>query len=259
MRDGKARMGIKMGVARKFVALLVVLVVLGNIIMPAMAVSNKQTECRSCNSCSNLENKNVAVFELKGLEKNKVLAKALTNEDVKKLIGVLAKKGYKQDLTKTRISKIFTSYGTGLLVVIPFKVEHNKLAGVIAFISDGHIESYAIELQKKSDVVLKKIYYVDSDGNLRVTTTTSGFSTCLWACIGWEVPACAITCAACGPNPLGIAACIGCALCIGKGMCCVGKCGEQEWGDPFCIAMDARCRLGNWIACIIHSGCEGYC
>jgi len=245
---------------RSLISVLLILVMLGSVISPALAVDAEQKACPSCSKVITGKSK-VTVIELNGIEKDEILAKALKNEDVKKLIRVLVKKGYEQKIAKARVIKIYTRYGTALLVIIPFDTKNsNKMAGVVLATSDGYTEAYAIELQKKRDTIHKEIYYFDPKGNLQVITSTEGFLSCLWACIGWDIPACALTCAACQPETVaGILACLACAACVGKGACCVGKCGKQEWGDPFCAAIDIQCQLGNWVACVVYLGCEGYC
>lgn len=159
--------------------------------------------------------------------------------------------------TVTRVIKIYTKYGVATLVIVPFDTRSRAdIAGIIYLISSDRVRAYAVELQETKNTIHRKVYYFDSKGNLQVAASTQSFLSCLWACIGWEIPACALTCAAC---PETVLACLACAACVGKGACCVGKCGKQEWGEPFCATIDILCQLGNSWACAIDLGCEGYC
>jgi len=79
---------------KKVVASLLVLVVLSSVVSPVMA----------CGCAKETNNKDkdakVAVVEVKGMEKNVAIAKALKNKDVKKLLNLLTKKGYKLKLAR---------------------------------------------------------------------------------------------------------------------------------------------------------------
>ena len=241
---------------KKLASVFLVLVVLSSVVSPALAASIEQKACPSYSKVITEKSK-IAVVDVIGIEKNEILAKTLKNKDVRKLTCVLEKKGYKPKLAKTRVIKIYTKYGTATLVIVPFDTgSRANIAGIIYLISSDRVKAYAIELKEMKNAIHKKIYYFDSKGNLQVTESTQGFLSCLWACIGWEIPACALVCGAC---PESLLSCLACAACVGKGACCVGKCGKQEWGEPFCAAIDVLCQLGYSWACAVKLGCEGYC
>ncbi len=190
-----------------------------------------------------------------GLEKDQILAKVLRNKSTRKLLNVLKMKGYNQNIAKARVSKIYTKYGVATLIIIPFNTRNkNKVAGIVITTLNGHTKTYAVELQNKNNQIYGKVYYLDPNGNIHIESVSS-FLKCLWACIGWDIPACALTCAACQPETgVGIIACIACATCVGKGACCVVNAVNKN-GEKYSV----KCLIGNQAACAIYSGCEGYC
>jgi|Deesub1362B_J571_1020462.scaffolds.fasta_scaffold09243_4 hypothetical protein len=132
---------------RKVVAVLLALVMLGSVVSPAVAASNKQTECRSCNSCSNLENKNVAVFELKGLEKNRLIEKAMKNEKVQKLMDELDGKGFNRKDTRAYEIPVKAKDGSTshvLVVEMTFKSEKGDERSLIYAYNPNTGESIVI-------------------------------------------------------------------------------------------------------------------
>jgi len=120
---------------------------LGSVVSPAVAASNKQTECRSCNSCSNLENKNVAVFELKGLEKNRLIEKAMKNEKVQKLMDELDGKGFNRKDTRAYEIPVKAKDGSTshvLVVEMTFKSEKGDERSLIYAYNPNTGESIVI-------------------------------------------------------------------------------------------------------------------
>lgn len=112
---------------RKVVALLMVLVMLGSVVTPAMAAGSEQTKaCKSCNSCSNLEKINVAVFEVSGLEKNKSIEKAVKDKKVKRIMDELNSKGFIRENIKVYKVPVGAKGGSTshvLVVEMTFKSE----------------------------------------------------------------------------------------------------------------------------------------
>ena len=78
---------------RLLIGALLILVTLGSIVSPALAVSieQKSSVCLSCSKVTTGKSK-VTVVEINGIEKNEILAKALKNKDVKKLVSILARR-----------------------------------------------------------------------------------------------------------------------------------------------------------------------
>ena len=63
-----------------------------SVVSPAVAATtaNETNSCQ-CSACSLAKSAKVSVVEVKGLEKNEAIAKALKNEDIRKLMDVLTK------------------------------------------------------------------------------------------------------------------------------------------------------------------------
>jgi|Deesub1362B_J571_1020462.scaffolds.fasta_scaffold10444_1 hypothetical protein len=190
-----------------------------------MAVSNEQAKCRSCNSCSNLENKNVAVFELEGLEKNKVLAKALKNKEAKKLIEVLVNKGYKPELAKATVKEVLREHGTFKYTFIPFSRNGKIVSAGIGYIETNSIQTIvAVVTEKTENKVLVKYYFVDSNGFVKYRTMSGDedYWSCWAQCMAQEcmpIP---------GVPPTGL-----CDLCWAALEVCLMFPGPQ---NPSCIA-----------------------
>lgn|GEM_PF-2363535 len=165
-----------MGVIKRVTALLLVLVMLSSAISPAMAANEG---CPACGKNPANPNAKVAVIEVKGLEKNKALAKALKNEDVKKLMDELVKKEHKPELAKAVVSKIIGKYGEATYVFIPFKAKGCE-AGIGYLISEKGSRAFAAEVSKEGEITTAKLYYVNADGNV-VFTILSG-DTDYWTC-----------------------------------------------------------------------------
>lgn len=81
---------------RKVVALLLVLVMVSSVVSPVMAANPEKSAC----GCNAKPNKNVDTTELKGSEKDKVIEKALKNDEVRKLAKQLREEGYTQESVK---------------------------------------------------------------------------------------------------------------------------------------------------------------
>ena len=258
---------------KSVISILLVLVMLGSMVNPVFAV-NVEQKTPACPSCSKLTtgNSKVTVIEINGIERNEILAKALKNKNSEMLMNLMRRKGYKPELLKSKVRKIIIKNAMVTIAVIPFSSRYrDSMAGLVVYMLDrAVVGSLVVELHKDKDGnVSRTIYYINSDGKLVSIESTSDFLRCLWACAGWEHPiVCIITCGACSASiPWGILSCIGCGLCIGHEICCVGKCGKKEWGEPFCAAIYTVCVTGSIggipassaVACAIYSGCEGYC
>ncbi len=72
---------------RLLVGVLLVLVMLGSVVSPALAVNveQKTPACPSCSEAVTGKSK-IVVIEAKGLERNTILAKALKSEDMRKIM-----------------------------------------------------------------------------------------------------------------------------------------------------------------------------
>jgi hypothetical protein len=204
-----------------------------------MATSNEQTKaCKSCNSCSNLEDDNVVVFELKGLEKSFVLAKILKNEEFLKVKEFAVKKGYKTDVSDAKVSKIISNIGQAVITDIPFANVGEELSG-IAIIDDGSSKKVIMyEIKNEGGKLAGGIYYVNN-GKVRYQPLSNNeYWGCLWDCVGGlsGIAGCGGSCAACIGG--GFWTCLTCAACLGNAGCCVGECAlEEPWDAGFCSAV----------------------
>ncbi len=231
-----------MKVIGSVVSLLLVLVMLGSVVSPALA-TNVGQKVPACPSRSKLTVKKpkVVVVEINGIEKNEILAKALKDKDSRILENFMKNRGYRSELLKSKVRKIITKNAIVTVAVIPFSSNsRNSIAGLVVYTFNRKvIGSLAVVLHKNKDGnVSRTIYYINSDDKLVSVKSTSNFLKCLWACAGWESIACVITCGGCSASiPWGILSCIGCGLCIGHEICCVGKCGKEEWGESHSVPL----------------------
>ena len=83
------------------------LVMFGGLISPALAVDAKQNACPSPSEVITGKSK-VTVVEINGIEKNEILAKALENKDIKKLIKVMEKNGLRQELAQAKVVRVLS-------------------------------------------------------------------------------------------------------------------------------------------------------
>jgi hypothetical protein len=252
---------------RLLIGALLILVTLGSIVSPALAVSieQKSSVCLSCSKVTTGKSK-VTVVEINGIEKNEILAKALKNKDVKKLVSILARRGYyKENLMNIHIKRVYASFGSATIVTIPLKTyEKNKVAEIAIIMTKKGTKTYAIELLRNNKNITGKLYYIDSKGTVKyVTLDSQSFWNCLYRCVGGAagIAGCARVCVRCaGTGGEDIWDCLLCAICLGNAGCCIGKCAMNEpWGPGFCATMYIDCILGYSGACIIYAGCEGHC
>jgi hypothetical protein len=212
------------------------------------------------------------VVEINSIEKNEILAKALKNKNVKRLIEVMAKNGYRQELAQAKVVRVVSEFGVATVVKIPFKGKNGLQSEVVTIMSPERIENYAWETYISKNGIAVKVYYVDANGNLVTVKSLSDFGGCLYECVGGRqgIAACIGSCAGCiaaaktGNIWAIIASCIPCAACLDTAACCVGKCASEEsWGSSFCSAMYIQCILGIYpsslVACAIYDGCDGNC
>ena len=230
---------------RRFVAFLMALVVLGSAVMPAMAAGNEETG--NYNACTG-KPEFVAV-DVKGLK----------NKEVKILREFAHKNGYKLDLSKAKVSKIYSNVGQVLVTDIPYTNSAGKFAGII--IVDDKVSKKAMMYELKTDgkTLVGGLYYVEN-GKVQYQPLSSGFLDCLWDCVGGlsGVAACGGSCAACAEG--GFWTCLACAACLGKAGCCVGECARDEpWGSALCSAARIACVFGRLEACAVYMGCQGNC
>ncbi len=167
---------------RRFVAFLMALVVLGSAVMPAMAAGNEETG--NYNACTG-KPEFVAV-DVKGLK----------NKEVKILREFAHKNGYKLDLSKAKVSKIYSNVGQVLVTDIPYTNSAGKFAGII--IVDDKVSKKAMMYELKTDgkTLVGGLYYVEN-GKVQYQPLSSGFLDCLWDCVGGlsGVAACGGSCA----------------------------------------------------------------
>ena len=256
-----------MGLVRRLVNVLLILVMLGGVMSPVLAANTEQNlACPSCSKVATGKSK-VTVVEINGIEKNEILAKALKNEDVKKLVNVLIRNGYKQNLAKVQVIKIFTNNGVATLVTIPFEVTekrgNNTVAGILRIDSKIGSSTYAIEIYKVKNKISGKLYFIDANGDVQFRTLSGGFWSCLQENIPWwDLLICGSTCGACATEG-NIWACLACAGCLGRYACYVGLCSlEEPWGPAFCASMYYQCYIQtppNLVACAVYAGCDGNC
>jgi hypothetical protein len=224
------------GVIRGTLALLLVFVMLSSVATVMAANANEKT----CKSCS-LKDKNakVVVIEVKGLKKNEALAKALKNEDVKKLMDELTKKGHKPKLAKAIVNKIIGKYGEAVYVSIPFKAGKGyKEAGLVYVVTESGSKAFAVETYEKDRIKHSTVYYVDLNGNIAVLQVST--RSCLEECTVDCVLCCVCdnpNCGICGgaANTFCAINCIGCAveknpwMCAGCAVCSVCYLGCAIW------------------------------
>lgn len=148
---------------RRVLALLLVLVMLGSVVSPALAV-NVEQKTPACPSCSKLTtgNSKVAVVEINGIERNEILAKVLKNKDVKKIVNILTTKGYVLDLLKVRVYEILLSNGNKIMyILIPVKTYNSNIKSGLAVIKsekDVKIFGWVAEIiNDKTKLILYKI------------------------------------------------------------------------------------------------------
>ena len=241
---------------KKLASVFLVLVVLSSVVSPALAASIEQ---KACPSCSKAGNSKIAVVDVIGIEKNEIIAKALKNKDVRKLANMLGR----EDITNIRVKRVYTSFGSATIVAIPIKTKNGRIAEVAIILTKEGTKIYAVELLRNGNKITGKLYYIDSEGNVRYKLLSDDFWSCLYNCVGGlaGIGSCAATCARCAGSEGGdIWDCILCAICLGNAGCCVGKCAMNEpWGPGFCYAMYIDCILGYPVACIIYEGCKGHC
>ena len=164
-------------VGKRFVALLMALVVLGSAVMPAIAAGNEGV-CKKCGCPANSESEDVAVLEVKGLEKVFLIADILKNEDVKKLRNALNID--KMDLASAKAVKIIDNRGTAKTVVIPIKTKSGEIK-LVYISAKGYVKVGAVEVVENDNAKKTKIYYLEN-GKIRSYTVQSKSDGC-WVCI----------------------------------------------------------------------------
>ena len=204
------------GTLKKSMILLLVLVMLSGVVSPVMAANT----CSACGKNSANPNAKVAVIEVKGLEKNKALAKALNDEDVKKLMNELVKKGHKPELAKAVVSKIIGEYGEATYVFISFKASKGyKKVGLAYVIAENGCRALAVETYEKNGRNYANAYYIDANGNIVVLSGDEDYWTCVGLCIAqfcaenWEYcEICWGFCSICivAPDPWFCGMCLAC-------------------------------------------------
>lgn len=97
---------------------------LSSVVSPVMACG--------CSTSKGMKKPKVAVIELKGLEKNEAIAKALKNEEVRKLTKQLRSDGFSQEGIK--VYKLSLKDGSQVLVVeISFKSANGQKSIIYAY------------------------------------------------------------------------------------------------------------------------------
>jgi hypothetical protein len=250
-----------MGVRRKMLGLVLVLVMLGSVISPAMAAGvSKEVNSGNTQTCPCIRSENVAIVEVKGLEKSMALARTLKLEETKKLIDYAGH----VDFVHSEVKKVYSAFGSATVV----SIKGSDAEIVTVFAPDGSIETYLWRLNSKTG----EIEVFEVKGGEIITLSSSGFGECLYECVGGRtgVTSCIGSCAGCfaaietGNVWAIIAACLPCAGCLGQGACCIGKyASEEPWGAGFCAAMFSTCMFGPppsaAVACAIYEGCDGDC
>lgn len=209
---------------RKVVGVLLVLIMLGSVITPAMATNiNENEACKTCNTCKYGKNAKVSIIELEGLEKNEALTKALKDKDFRELMDKLIKNGHKLDLTNSVVRKVIGEYGKAIYVYIPFKAKKGyERVGIGYVISDKGNRAFAIETYKKDGKRFTSAYYFDPDGNIVVLSGDDDYWTCIGLCLALFCLDAPEYCQICGAN---------CYICIAApdpvfcGLClaCIGS------------------------------------
>jgi biopolymer transport protein ExbD len=194
------------------IGVLLVLVMLGSVVSPVLAASTEQ-KVPTCSSCSKatVNKQKITVIEVTGIEKNEILAKALKNEDVKKLVNILKKKGYKLEMLNIRVIKVISNKGTATVVSFPLAGKLGKASMIYAITPEGTSVG-AMEIVKKDKVKQVTLYYVDVDGRIK-SYTVQGSSEC-WNCIWTCTGQCIID--QCAPYTPGI-----CSFCYPLLTCCL--------------------------------------
>ncbi len=210
----------------KFVSMLLVLVMLSSAVMPVMAAENEEV-CEKCGYPANSEiSKDIAVFEVKGLEKIVTLVKVLKDEDVTKLVKKLTSEGYKPKISEITVSKIHVAEGLMTYVYIPFESEKGLKAG-LGYLRGIH-ETGAIAVKFEEDGF--EINYVSPTGEVRSKSIViksspwncaecgASITLVILCCAGTSGAAC-YACVVAG-SVLAVCPCLNCCCWIGYSPCC---------------------------------------
>lgn len=187
---------------KKVVGVLLALVILGNLVMPAMAAEVGATNDvkPACPACS----QNVVAIEVKGLEKSFILAKALNDKNLKRVSDMLTKKGYKLRTSDAKVSKFVYDGRTAEVAVIPMKSKQGE-ARLIYVSVNGIVRVRAIEAIEKSDPKKITVYRVVNGKVESYTLQVKGDdcnSACGLICGMSSATLCLIICAFVAENPL---------------------------------------------------------
>jgi hypothetical protein len=163
-KDKGERKDMKSKGMRKAVSLaLAVVLVMATMAVPVMAETNTgaNVECGtcgdqnpgSCRCCGGAGNVNVGVVELQDSEKNKAIAEALSNTEVKNLKAILIERGYKPKIDRSIANKLILENESGtseaVVVEITFEKDPSSDIGRIIFTSTGDKTKVGAGIVKK--------------------------------------------------------------------------------------------------------------
>lgn len=189
---------------RKVVALLLVLAMLGTIVSPAVAAEQDQKDtCSTCRggTCPS-GNSDVTIIDVEGPAKNKKIAKALKDSDVKKIIAKLKENGHKVNLGKAVVKEVISDNSKVSQVIIPLKAADGYEKAVLeyAVTENGQDRAFAMETYKKNGENYASAYYVDVDGNVVVQSGDEEYWICVGICLGQFCAENYAYCQICGYN-----------------------------------------------------------
>ncbi len=241
---------------RLLVGVLLVLLMLGSVVSPTLAVNveQKTPACPSCSEAVTGKSK-IVVIEAKGIERNTILAKALKSEDMRKIMDELTKKGYTLNLSSAKIGKIITQNRIAEVAVIPMKSKQGEVRLIYVSVN-GTVKVRAVEAIEKSDPKQIIVYRIENGKIESYALQIKGegcTETCGLICGMSSATICLILCAVVADNP----ACdIGCSIVMG-GICgavcdqwCTGNINPCDAGcGAFCSGMCAGVCIGitKWL------------
>ena len=223
---------------RLVVGILLVLVMLGSVVSPALAMNVEQKQVNFPIATTKMPK--ITVIPITGVKKNEVLAKALSVKKLKGMMGLLVKKGYKLDLLNAKVGKIIVNNRVADVAVIPMKSKQGE-ARLIYVSVNGSVKVSAIEALEKvnpKQIIIYRIVDGKIDKRIIKITGDSCTSTCGLICGMSSATICLILCAVVAENPV----CdLVCSIAMG------GICGA---------ACDLWC-TGNVNPC--DAGCGAFC
>lgn len=242
---------------RSGVVTLMLLLVASMSFVPAVSVADaagsvedgNENSCSACGGCSDA---NVTVVELEGAEKNRAVAEALANDEVRKLRAKLIEVGYTPKVSEATAEILQIGEAEVLMVQLPFKGDADESKIIYTKLIED-TSAISIIYSEYEEYYEGWIYRVDEDGKvteqyLKLRKGGSCVScssdadcdegeACANICVDWDTW-CIITCGA--ECALAVSCCLGgnilcCAaatvLCANCANCC------EAW-DWCCVATE---------------------